>query len=256
MMRSRVVFAMAIAVAMASAAPTMAQDEEMSKPYVYGIYYTCDVTQQGLADEIVELAHKQFYDAAVEAGTIGSWGWLAHHTGPEWRRLFYHSAPDMTSLLAGLESVNGAVDESYPEMSRALGAICNSHVDYVWRYVTGSRKGDLAKDRGTASMSVYYECEMSEEDRADELVEEVIGPVYDSHVSSGKLVSWGWMEHIIGGEYRRIATMTAEDYPALLEARSAIIGDLRDKHQDALAEFNEICDSHQDVLWEIVFESP
>jgi len=256
LMRKRLIFAVMAAAAIISAAPVSAQDEDAPKPLFYAIYYDCDVTQQGLADEIIELAYKSSYDAAVEAGTISSWGWMAHHTGPKWRRLFYHSAPDMASLLTGLESVNGEIDESYPEMGNALGAICNSHVDYVWRHVTGSRKGSLAEDRGTAAMSVYFECEMSGEERADEIVEEVLGPIYDRYVASGELVSWGWMEHIIGGDYRRIATMTGKDYTTLLATRAAIGGELRENHPEVMNEFRTICDSHQDALWEVVFETP
>lgn len=255
-MRKPLIFAVMAAVVIISTVPVSAQDEDATKPYVYAIYYECDVTQQELADEIIELAYKPSYDAAVEAGTIDSWGWLAHHTGPEWRRLVYHSAPDMTSLLASLETVNAGVDENYPEMGRALGAICNSHVDYVWRHITGSRKGSLAQDRGTAAMSVYFECEMSGEERADEIVEEVMKPIYDRYVASGELASWGWMEHIIGGEYRRIATMTAKDYPSALAARAAIGGELRENHPEEMNEFRTICGSHQDALWEVVFEKP
>lgn len=249
------VCAAVLAIALMSPLAGLAQ-EETSKPFVYGIYYTCDVTRQELADEIVDLVYAPAYNAAVEAGQIASWGWMAHHTGSEWRRLIYHSAPDLGSLLAALENINAPIDEEHPEMARALGDICNSHVDYIWRYVVGSRKGNLAEERGKAGFSTYIECDMSREDRADELVEEVFAPVFDRYVAEGKIDSWGWMEHVVGGKWRRIETMSADDHTSLLEARGAIITELYEKHEAAAKEFADICGSHQDFLWNIVHESP
>ena len=233
----------------------LAQDEA-AKPFIYGIYYTCDVERQELADEIVDLIYAPAYDAAVDAGEIQSWGWMSHHTGSEWRRLMYHSAPDLKSLLGALEGINGKVAEEQPEMSRALTGICNTHVDYIWQYVIGSRKGDLAVDRGDAGFSAYIKCDMSRETRADEIVEEVFAPVFDRYVSEGKIQSWGWMEHVVGGKWRRIETMSGADHTSLLEARGEIINELYEKHEAAATEYAEICGSHQDFLWNIVHEKP
>jgi hypothetical protein len=58
---------------------------------------------------------------------------MAHHTGNKWRRLLYHSASDLDSVIGALESVVGGVDEKYPGMSRAFGEVCGSHVDYIWQ---------------------------------------------------------------------------------------------------------------------------
>jgi hypothetical protein len=245
-----------LAVAASTPMVSLAQEQEAPRPYVYGIYYQCDVTRQELADEIVEAAYAGAYDAALAAGQIQSWGWLAHHTGNEWRRLLYHSAPDLDSLFAALESTSDAIDESNPEMARALGDICGSHVDYVWRHVTGSRAGNLPEDRGNAGFSVYYECEMSQEERADEIVKDVFAPVFNNNVGTGKLDSWGWMEHFIGGDFRRIWTLSAADHSTLLKARDAIYSELEESHRDAMREFDEICDSHQDMMWNIVMEKP
>jgi hypothetical protein len=230
--------------------------EDTPRPYVYGIYYQCDVTRQELADEIVEAAYASVLDGAVEAGQIQSWGWLAHHTGNQWRRLMYHSAPDLDALFGALESVNDAIEENNPEMARALGDICNSHVDYVWQHVIGSRAGDLPEDRGDAGFSVYYECNMSQEERADEIVTNVFAPVFNKHVGAGKLGSWGWMEHFIGGKYRRIWTMSGANHSNVLAARYAIYTDLTESHRDAMREFDEICHGHQDMMWNIVIEKP
>jgi hypothetical protein len=95
---------------------------------------------------------------------------------------------------------------------------------------------------------------MAKEDRVDELVEKVFAPIYDAHVGPGKLRSWGWSEHIVGGKYRRLSTMTADDWPTLLGMRAAIF-EAMDEADSALADdFAEICGSHSDYLWEIAGE--
>ena len=230
--------------------------EEAPKPLVYAIYFTCDAERQGLADEIVDLVYAPAFNAAVEAGDIQSWGFLSHHTGSNWHRLVYHSAPDMSSLLSALESVNGSVDEKYPEMSRALTGICNSHVDYIWRVVTGSGKGKIDENRGAAGFSGYHVCEMSREERADEIVEEVFTPIFDKYVAEGKIDTWGWMQHVVGGKFRRIETMTGADHASLMQARGEILREMRENHEGATQEFIEICGYHQDFLWNIDHENP
>ena len=244
------------AVMVVGVAPTAsAQEEEVSRPYVYGIYYECDVARQGLADELIDLAFASEFDAAVDEDAISSWGWLSHHTGGTWRRLLYYSAPDMESLLAGLEGPMSAVEESHPEVARAFSEICGTHDDYIWRSVAGSRGGNVARPRGEIAMSTYYVCDPAKEERADELMEEIAG-VFDARIEAGDLVSWGWMEHVVGGEYRRLETMTADNQGQLIRARMAIIEEILGEHAEAAEEFDEICRSHTDYIWNIVHETP
>ena len=64
------------------------------------------------------------------------------------------------------------------------------------------------------------------------------------------------MSHIIGGEYRKLATMTAENYEDLLKARAGILKTLFDDSDNKSGKaFSEICGSHQDYLWDIKIES-
>jgi hypothetical protein len=58
----------------------------------------------------------------------------------------------------------------------------------------------------------------------------------------------------VGGKYRRLATMTADDWPTLLKMRGEIF-EAMDKQDNPLADyFGEICGSHSDYLWDIQFE--
>ena len=87
--------------------------------------------------------------------------------------------------------------------------------------------------------------------RADELMAEC-ATVYNSHVGPGKLTGWSWLEHQVGGEYRRLLAMRGADHKAVLAAWGAIVDELDEKHDAASTEFSEICYTHQDYMWDIV----
>jgi len=225
----------------------LAQDEDAT--YISATYYYC---KGGLkrADELVESVAKPVYDAALKAGDITGWGWLAHHTGGKWSRLLYHSAGSIEELIASQDAIIDKIDDAAAE---EFGKICASHDDYIWHGLTGSGGDVLSTDRGKVGLSAYYVCD-SREAVADEIVETVFAPVYNSQVGEGKLTSWGWSEHIIGGKYRRLATMTAADWPSLFAVRGAIIDAAQDS--ELADQFGEICSSHADYMWIIEHESP
>ena len=132
-----------------------------------------------------------------------------------------------------------------------FGSICSSHDDYIWRRVAGNI-GTVS--RGGAAFSTYYVCDQNREDEADALVKQVFAPVYDKMVSEGKLKSWGWNEHIVGGSYRRLATFSGADMKSLMEARAAIVKTFDD---NALGKtFTGICGDHTDYMWEIKSQAP
>lgn len=232
---------------------SLAQQEEKDETYIYATYMYCDTTRQDEADEIVDKVHKPIMDAAMEDGAIKGWGWMAHHTGGKWRRIRYHTASSMESLLSALTAIGEKMDEASGD-DDTFGKICNGHDDYIWRSVAGSGGGPLNQERGKVGISAYHKCKMSREGRADELVKTVFAPVYDAHVGEGKLRSWGWSEHIVGGKYRRLSTMTADDWPTLLKMRASIFDAMDDN--ELTDQFVEICGSHSDYLWEIRHQSP
>ena len=224
-------------------------EEEAPATHIYTTYYYCDIAQQDKADEIFESDEKPIFDAAVEDGTIAGWGYLVHHTGGKWRRAQYYAAGSVVELLAAQDAMAEQRDDDENE----FGEICNAHDDYIWRSVAGSGGDILAIPRGEVGLSAYYVCD-SREGAADEIVKSVFAPVYDAHVGEGKLSSWGWAEHIVGGKYRRLATMTAEDWPTLFAARDSILEAGEDSELGDL--FGEICGSHTDYMWEIRHETP
>jgi hypothetical protein len=232
-----------------------AQEEEApSQSFVYATYFECETTDQWLVDTIVETVYKPIYDAAVEDGSISAWGWLAHHTGGKWRRGLYHIAPTVDALLDSSDAVGEKVGEANAQAARQFGEICPAHDDYIWRAVSGSSGAgsiDVATIPSKAGVSMYMVCDMAKQGRADEPMAE-FATVYNSHVGPGKLTGWSWLEHQVGGEYRRLLAMRGADHKAVLAAWGAIVDELDEKHDAASTEFSEICYTHQDYMWDIV----
>lgn len=243
---------LAVSVYMAGAA--VAQDDD-GAAYVYATYYYCDTDKQEIADALVENSLAPAYDAAVADGTLNAWGWMIHHTGGKWRRLLYWVVDSQDALIDAPDAIDKKMEESGGTGADGLGSLCPLHDDYVWRTMAGSTPGNEPEARGEAGFSIYFVCN-GDESRADEIVQDVFAPVYNKHVENGNIVSWGWMEHFIGGEYRRVATMTAADFKGLLKARSAIISELDSEHEEEFAEFDSICGSHSDYMWAVAHEKP
>ena len=224
---------------------TAQADNHTEEVYVYGTYSVCDLTQQERVDEIFEKLDKPIYDAAVADGTISSYSYYAHHTGGKWRRGMFFVAGSIDALLDAQEKIGGQIDAKNEKMSMEASTICNKHDDYIWRRVAGKAG---TSDPGKAVFSTYYVCD-SREAQADALVTQVFAPAYDKLVADGDATSWGYLEHIVGGHIRRVATMTATDMKSLMAARSKLTAALMD---NPLGEtFTEICDAHDDYMWEV-----
>ncbi len=109
---------------------------------------------------------------------------------------------------------------------------------------------------GAPAIVRYFECDMTREARADTLVMEVIGPVYDRYLSEGKLISWGWLAHYLGGKWRRLSFAYATDPGDLLDTNDEIIAELVQEHPEANREFLSICPVHEDYIWNTRISRP
>ncbi|MEE8192799.1 MAG: hypothetical protein V3T74_08650 [Gemmatimonadales bacterium] len=101
-------------------------------------------------------------------------------------------------------------------------------------------------DQPSMIRAMYYWCDQSKEARADEIVEQTIGPVYDQLLASGDISAWGWLIHTHGGKWRRVAYWAAESQDALLDATEKLIAALP---EDDMEDFNAICPGHDDYIW-------
>ena len=226
-----------------------AQDET-ADVYVYSTYSVCDLAKQDRADEIFGQVDKGVLDAAVADKSIMGYGYYAHHTGGRWRRTNYFTAPTLDALLAGQKSIGDAIEAKNKKLSDETAGICGQHDDYIWLRQAG-KAGSTAP--GGYGFSTYYVCD-SREKQADALLAQLYAPVLDKLVADGKLNTWGWLEHIVGGKFRRLATMTASDLGSLTTARGELVAAVEG---NALGDqFTDICDSHDDYIWEIKFSNP
>lgn len=219
--------------------------DEPAETFVYGTYSVCDLAGQDRADEIFMQLDKPIYDAAVADGTLSSYSYYAHHTGGKWRRGMFYVAPSIPALLDAQTKIADQIDAKNAKLNTEASKICNKHEDYIWRSVAGMAG---KTEPGKAVFSVYFVCD-SREAQADAIVKQVFAPVYDKLVDDGKLTSWGYLEHIVGGHVRRVATMTASDMKSLMAARSEINQALTDNPLGDT--FTEICSAHEDYMWEV-----
>ena len=229
------------------------EDDEGPEIFTYASYFYCPGGPLSRVDELVaEDADRM--DGFVDDGTILGWGWLAHHTGGQWRRLFYFQADSTDALLDASDAIQDRGDDDEADAedddSLSFGAICNRHDDYIWQVESGT----IGADRGKAGFSVYHVCDISREERADEIVNDHVAPILDQFVEDGKLTSWGWSSHSVGGRFRRLQTMTAADHKSLLNARNEAIDAIYADDNELGMEFSDICGPHVDYMWNIVHE--
>jgi hypothetical protein len=230
------------------------EEEEGPIAYTYATYFYCGGDSLDRADDIIADDADRM-NGFVEDGTILRWGWLEHHTGGGWQRALYYQAESIEALLNAYDAMNAddgedeaaADDDDGP----GFGDICPRHEDYIWQADHGSN----SETRGAAGFSVYYMCDLDREQRAGELVEEHMGPILDGFVDDGKLSSWGWSTHVVGGRYRALQTMTAPDMQSLMAARSDVIATVYAEDSEAGTEFAQICGPHSDYLWNIQLEN-
>lgn len=237
----------------------VAQENVPDRAYVYVSYFVCDPTSEARADEIIERNFKPHYDAAVEGGNLVSWSWLAHFVGGEWRRAHVIAATNMDDLLDASGALGEIIEETTPEAGRAFTEYCPTHVDYIWESIpgVGSGSGIVGGERGEAGFSMYFTCDLARESRADELVREVLAPMYNTEVDNGSLVSWAWLKHNLGGPRRRLLTMTGGDHKTLARVRERLVAQMsRGRTERSMREFNSICHAHEDYLWDIRIETP
>ena len=163
----------------------------------------------------------------------------------------------MDDLLDAAGALGEIIADTTPEAGRAFNEACPVHEDYIWETSPGIGGAELGQARAEAGFSAYFECDSSQEERADEIVRDVLGPIYDRHVDSGGLATWAWLKHNVGGPYRRLLSATAIDHKTMMQSRAEIVAELnRGRTKRAFTQFGEICPKHQDYMWDILIENP
>lgn len=104
-------------------------------------------------------------------------------------------------------------------------------------------------------MATYYRCDYSRQARADTLYKQVMAPLLDRQIKAGHLTAYGFSSHRIGGVFRRLETLTAPTLAHLIVAQDAFMADLDKTNPKGSAEFDAICGSHDDYIWNRVLGS-
>jgi hypothetical protein len=100
------------------------------------------------------------------------------------------------------------------------------------------------------TMSTYYRCDLAKEARADTLFKQVLAPALERQVKAGHLTGYGFSSHAIGGGWRRLEYLTATSLDHLIAGRTAYYDDLEKNAPKGQAEFDAICGSHDDYIWQ------
>lgn len=242
---------------MLAAPPDQITAQEPAQSVVYASYFECDPTRVAVADSLMRSFWSPLVDSHITAKHALAWGWLGHHTGSKWSRVFYVVAPDVANAVTVIEALDADARNSNAAAMTETDAACPRHEDYIWQRVTGSQAtADFAHVRPPAGFNIYYECDPAREQRADAIVASTFAPILNRLVTSGDLNSWAWLEHIVGGKYRRLLVTDGRDAGTLVGAFGKVAAELRTEQAAAFGEFSQVCSSHQDVIWNMMITKP
>jgi hypothetical protein len=238
------------AVALVAGLAASAVGAQDTQTFVAGTYYRCDMASEDRADEIYKETIAPIVQKQVDAGKLAASGYARHWMGGEWRRLEYFGATSLSTLVEAREAIIGELIGSASKAAKEFDTICPGHDDYIWTSVTSSQAPEaVARDRAKVAMSTYFVCD-SREKEADAIVKSAFAPVMNAHVKEGKIASWNWLQHVAGGEYRRILVIDAADHISVLDYDQA----LTDAQSELSQRFTEICPSHTDYIWDMGVE--
>jgi hypothetical protein len=228
--------------------PVVSQAEE-TQVFIAATYFHCNAATVMRADDAVANQYKIELDNLVKSKELSSWGWLGKIVGGEPVRAGYLTASSLQVLLNATDKSAVVRSDGHPPKmeARTLEESCSSGEDYIWRVLAGS---DPRAPRGKYAFSTYFVCDQNREAQADASVKSVLGPKYDKLVAAKKLNTWTWAEHIVGGKYQRLSTMTAQSVAALIAAREALVAASDREPVDAAIASS--CGSHQDFIWELL----
>jgi len=99
--------------------------------------------------------------------------------------------------------------------------------------------------------ATYFYCDVTSQERADEIVKAENAPVYDQMVKEGIISNWGWLAHHTGGKWRRLQYYQAPSVSGLLDAQEEMNKRLAAAGDAEANEFGKICNAHEDYIWEM-----
>jgi hypothetical protein len=218
--------------------------------YIFATYYRCTEAKEKRADELFTQTAAPLLEKQVKAGRLTTFGWSRHWFGGAWRRLEYAVGSNLDQMIDARNEYIKDFTQN-PAAAEEFGTICSSHDDYLWRRVASSMAPSaLAKDRPPVAMTTYFQCESNEEE-ADEIVKAAYAPVLNQHVKEGKIASWSWLEHLMGGSVRRALVVDGASHKAMLGYWATLAKTLEASAPEPSKKFGSICHSHSDYVWDL-----
>jgi hypothetical protein len=246
-MSLRVVLAAALAACLT--APVVSAQDVTT--YVIGTYYRCNQATETRADAIYKETVAPLVQKQIDAGHLVASGWARHWMGGEWRRLEYIGGTDLGAMIAARDAIIAEIRAAHAKADDEFMAICPSHDDYIWSSVASSQAPDaVARERSKVAMSTYFACN-SREKEADAIVKTAFAPILNAHIKEGKIAAWNWMEHLVGGKYRRILVFDGADHKSIVNYWNSLDEALQDAQPELARRFTDICHSHSDYIWDI-----
>jgi hypothetical protein len=242
----------ALAVATSLCGPSLAVAAEVPKTaMVFATYYRCTEATEDRADAIFKDVMAPLWKKEADGGRIGAYGWSKHWAGGDWRRLEYIIGTDLDKMIDARDATINKLMAEHPKELAEFSSICSGHDDYLWASGASSQAPEvLARERGAVGLSTYFQCD-AHEDEADAIVKSAVAPVLNQHVQEGKITSWNWLQHRIGGKYRRAIVVDGPDHKSMVKYWG-VLGQALDAAQPRLWErFGEICYSHTDYVWDL-----
>jgi hypothetical protein len=101
----------------------------------------------------------------------------------------------------------------------------------------------------------YFQCDPGSSARASEIIRDSWGPIAQARIDSGELTAWGSLTHHTGGEWSRAIYHVAMDRAQLFSALDEMGAEWQANDPDAVAEFWDACEEHEDYVWTFVHGS-
>ena len=218
---------------------------------VFATYYRCNEAKEARADAIYKETVAPILEKQIKAGRLSSYGWSRHWMGGEWRRLEYMIGKDVNLMVEARDAYIDELTKQHAAATEEFSAICSSHDDYVWAMGATSQAPDnFGRNRPSVGASTYFQCD-SREDEADAIMKTAFAPVMNQQVKDGKIATWTWLKHVLGGKYRRALIVDGASHQALLSFWTGLSPALDAAQPQMSRRFTEICSSHTDYIWDI-----
>jgi hypothetical protein len=219
--------------------------------YVFGTYFRCNEAKEDRADAIFKETVAPILDEQVKVGRIQTYGWSRHWMGGEWRRLEYMIGSDLNAIVAARDAYIDKLMKEHAAAGEEMSSICPSHDDYVWTVGATSQTPEMmGRTRPTVGATTYFQCGASE-DEADAIVKAAFAPVLNQQVKDGKIASWTWLVHVMGGKYRRALVLDGSSHAGMLSFWLGVSPTLEKTAPQMSRRFTEICPSHSDYIWDV-----